>query len=1008
MEDPLKNSDHRSVAILILTLGFAGIASAEPELLFQSDGTSRTEWDLVGPPGSTFDVVEDEGRPALTLRIMNGPVYLLPKMAPLREFTLEVEAREFRNFFLSFGIRGDEEASDAEPGQGDYLWIYPTRAFRSQVRRSVERDLTAYHTYRMVAQESTLSLYEDDALIAEQPRTSQGSGRPAFGSWDGTDCRFRDIRVQATAISLDRSAVRDADTVTVRIGQLAERNDLQARIIVSRAGDTVDTYTCSLRFGPDGELATVPLSAAVWQPGQHVLDVALLSDDRLIAQEQFIVHKWLTSEIQERLTRLEQAIPSLTRRAVHDTQLRIERIHEELPRIRYVQDLAYIIEQLDAADARLDRPSDACAGETGFIERVFRSRIDGSLQPYVVFVPPGYDPDRRYPLVIMLHGAVGDQWEMPVCMELRSHPERSEYFILSPLARGMMGYASIAEADIWQALEEIEAVYSIDPDRISATGFSMGGGGSWHLGLRYPDRFAAIAPQAGWADLRLLENATCLTSYIYHGDHDRTVPPGFAQAAAKYLDHLEYRYTYTVLPHTGHAIVTAVRPMEAVIEDLLPCRRTDRPEQVTYTTDRLRYNTAYWVRVDALNPRYHYGRIQARVVKGPSEHIMICVKREGIDAYSLLLDRAPVDSTRTIKVVDGQDLVYDGPFRPELHLPQQEARAELTKRHGLSGPIEDVFYDPFLYVYGTGAQADSNRVQAQRATDWGRVKQSFSVKADTALTSEDIAHHHLILYGQPAGRGPLSRLLDGLPLSLSEESITINGRSFSGDDLGLQMIYPNPLNPERYVVLHWGVQGPYIDQEWDLIVFRHSTERDVSYEMKVRFDNHWRLPEREIIGETSSTLSTLASLRAEALLLASGADVALVPKDGPAMPLKKGPITTEDILARTEGEPIFTFQIIGKDLLTMLEHGLEQDHPFEIAGAAYTVDTTRTAGQRVAHSSISGDKGYTVAVEAITAILADRTLGQAVDYALTEISDTDAVIRYVKRTLGQREGQEQR
>jgi len=423
-----------------------------------------------------------------------------------------------------------------------------------------------------------------------------------------------------------------------------------------------------------------------------------------------------------------------------------------------------------------------------------------------------------------------------------------------------------------------------------------------------------------------------------------------------------------------------------------------RPEEVTYTPDRLRYNTAYWVRIDALSPHHHYGHIQAQVVKGPSQHVLICVKRDGVDAYTLLLDRAPVDPDRPLKVVDGQDVVYDGAFRPELHLPQESIPADLAKRRGLSGPIEDVFHDPFLYVYSTGAQADSNRSMAQRATDWGRVKHTFSVKADTSVTERDIAHYHLILYGRPHARSLLSGLLDRLPVSFSEDAITVNGQSFSGEGLGAQMIYPNPLNRERYLVLNWGMFDMRVDQSWDTVVFRRTEDGEISYELKVNFDNAWRLPEPEVIGEAISPLLTWASIRAQALLQASRVDVALVPEGGTSMPLRKDAIAVQDILARTDGQPIFTFQANGEALLAMLEHGLSQGRSFEVAGASYIADTTRAAGRRVVQSTIDANTLYTVAVEAITAILADRTLGQSVDYVPTEMIDTDAMIGYIRHT----------
>src|SRR5206468_11878401 len=75
--------------------------------------------------------------------------------------------------------------------------------------------------------------------------------------------------------------------------------------------------------------------------------------------------------------------------------------------------------------------------------------------------------------------------------------------VVSPLGRGeLMGYDGLGGDDVMRVLADVRRAYDVDPERISLTGLSMGGGGTWQIGLRHPELFAAIAPVCGVTDVR--------------------------------------------------------------------------------------------------------------------------------------------------------------------------------------------------------------------------------------------------------------------------------------------------------------------------------------------------------------------------------------------------------------------------------------------------------------------------------------------------------------------------
>src|SRR5690606_12131435 len=135
--------------------------------------------------------------------------------------------------------------------------------------------------------------------------------------------------------------------------------------------------------------------------------------------------------------------------------------------------------------------------------------------------------------------------------------------------------------------------------------------------------------------------------------------------------------------------------------------------------------------------------------------------------------------------------------------------AGLRKRHNLQGPIDDVFMDSFLFVRpsGTSRRPDFQRwVQSEmsRAIEhWRRhFRGEVRVKDDKDVTSQDIASANLVLWGDAESNLVLRQINDRLPVRFDGGQIAVGTRRFECATHAPILIYPNPLNPERYVVLN--------------------------------------------------------------------------------------------------------------------------------------------------------------------------------------------------------------
>ena len=128
-----------------------------------------------------------------------------------------------------------------------------------------------------------------------------------------------------------------------------------------------------------------------------------------------------------------------------------------------------------------------------------------------------------------------------------------------------------------------------------------------------------------------------------------------------------------------------------------------------------------------------------------------------------------------------------------------------------AGPIEDAFTDGFLAVRGTGQPwNDAAHTYASQRFDSFRsefakwMRGDIRVKDDKSVSAADIANYNLVLFGDPGSNVMISKVLGGLPIQWTNTEITVGAQKFPTADHTLVLIYPNPLNPQKYVVLHTG------------------------------------------------------------------------------------------------------------------------------------------------------------------------------------------------------------
>lgn len=522
--------------------------------------------------------------------------------------------------------------------------------------------------------------------------------------------------------------------------------------------------------------------------------------------------------------------------------------------------------QPPAEDGRESATSGGAPWRIGPMRRAYRSPIDGQFSEFAVYVPPDFTPKRTYPLIVALHGMNGHPMQMLMWLfghddpdhdgnwEDR-HPRRDletlEAIVVAPDGHFNSMYRDLGEDDVMRVVDWAVASYPIDPARVTITGPSMGGIGSAACALHHPGRFAAAEPLCGYhsffirgdvggrtlhpwerflaetrSNVFWAENGQYLPLYIVHGTKD--LPEENSGVLIDRYTELKYQVEHEH-PDLGHNVWQTTYEDLKGAKWLLGHRRPLHPWSVRFKTPRTRWGDDAWVHVRELASSDGWGEVFARM----DERNTIFVATRGISAMGLDRDSVRIDDAAPVTVkADGETLVFQAGEPIELHRNFASGSAQRTwspgeavhdgpyKHAAVTGPITDVFHEPILFVWGASDPAQA-RANEEVARAWARVR--WGVRVDYPIMSdeefgargESLANERaLFLVGNASSNAVVRALDESMPIHVDGDCVTVGSTRIISKDgdagksqLGAMFIRPNPLRPERYVVVVEGL-GP--------------------------------------------------------------------------------------------------------------------------------------------------------------------------------------------------------
>ncbi|GLU51897.1 hypothetical protein Dfri01_13580 [Dyadobacter frigoris] len=522
----------------------------------------------------------------------------------------------------------------------------------------------------------------------------------------------------------------------------------------------------------------------------------------------------------------------------------------------------------------------------------FFSSADDTEQPYGLYIPKNYDPVKKYPLVMMLHGAgsnhrlelrrvfgksnAGDETDVEAS---RYFPEweNVDFIVATPLARGTAGYQGIPEQDVYDVLADVKKRFNIDENRTYLTGLSMGGGGTLWIGLTRPDIWAAIAPvcaapPAGTIDLA--GNASNYPVHFFHGDKDPVVPVESTRNWVAKMQDLGIEVTYKEFVDVKHDSWVNAYDDEFIFGWFNQVRNPF-PNEVKFSSKFYKYNKAYWVQFDKMK-----SGVLSDITASFKRSNTLEIKTKNLDGFTLILKGHAkfISNLPVIFTIDGAalsnkvDSTISFVKKGASWIINKEAATNIVeKKKGAEGPIFDAFSSRHIYVYGTADNPSAEELKkrldiANEAASWsvyrgpflGRVMFFPRVLSDKEVRASDFETCNLILFGTKETNAVISKYADKLPVHLNPAT----------KDYGLLYVFSVD---KHYVTISSGLpwwtgvvdQGfPFVpathrglSEFKDLLFFKDSSKNIVT---DGYFTQEWKLPESLLTPLTKSGVITFS------------------------------------------------------------------------------------------------------------------------------------------------------
>lgn len=467
----------------------------------------------------------------------------------------------------------------------------------------------------------------------------------------------------------------------------------------------------------------------------------------------------------------------------------------------------------------------------GFHIRTYVSEIDNQVQYYIVHIPKNYLKDKSFPIVFYIPYKLSYNYHYLESMRvanidlienLQDMSDKYSAIVVEPFSRevGRHNFNCIEETDFFEVFKTVKEDYNIDTNRLYLIGSCAGAHNAMNLAVKYPDLFAGIAfispsftepygykIKNQWIEqnepLNYIRNVSNIPILIVHSKLDEHVPisisddfmalyktNGLSNIVYKRLDDVIDQYYWSEYS-------------DDLFNFLIKRKNASCPIEINLSAIQLKYCKAYWLKVNQFNVREKV-EIYAKLKKNN----VLNISSKNVLSYTIDLSKLPFNKNKELKIIENNKIIYTGkPKEKELQFNKVKNNENLIKTSEIEGPFAHVLIHKFIVVIGhTGTSNENTKLENLADTLNAMWKYKYwndcIVKYDYEITPNDIQNANLILLGNYNSNKLLKRMKNKLPLKIAKEGISLKGNdTIKGEYLGFYMVYPNPLNKNKYIAI---------------------------------------------------------------------------------------------------------------------------------------------------------------------------------------------------------------
>ncbi len=461
----------------------------------------------------------------------------------------------------------------------------------------------------------------------------------------------------------------------------------------------------------------------------------------------------------------------------------------------------------------------------------FISAIDGSLQYYAV-TPQSSAATEGSALFLSVHGA-----GVEAIGQARAYKPKDWGNLVAATNRRPRGF----NWEDWGRLDALEVLniakekFKPDPQHIYLTGHSMGGHGTWFLGATYPDKWAGIAPCAGYPTLKgygsadglipdssnspveqlllrssnqsdvikLTTNYKPFGVYIFHGDSDRTVSVNYARQMRNLLGDFHKDYSYYEYPGGEHWFGDHSVDWKPLFDFFKwHSRAVDSAvDHIDFTTASPGISPSFrWASIEQQSYPLQYSRIQlhrnrkAGTISGITENVRL---------LKLILQDFAANAAIKISLDNKETIEYTTKTTGDsLFLLKEADKWIVSSKPSLRekgphryGTFKEAFNNKMVFVYSTGGTKAENEWSLAKAkydaeTWYYRGNGAVDIVADKDFSLAKYKDRGVVLFGNKSSNSAWKELLSDCPIQVERNKITAGNKTWQGENLGAYFTWP--------------------------------------------------------------------------------------------------------------------------------------------------------------------------------------------------------------------------